>query len=30
MKAGVSIMIEILKKSLKEKPNKNISLIFTT
>jgi len=30
MKAWVSIMIEILKESLKNKPNKNISLLFTS
>jgi len=30
MKAGVSIMIELLKESLKIQPNKNISLLFTS
>lgn len=30
MKAWVVIMIEVLKKALKQVPNKNISLIFTT
>lgn len=30
MKAWISIMIEILKKSLIQKPNKNISLLFTS
>ena len=30
MKAGVSVIIELFKKCLKTKPNKNVSFVFTT